>query len=167
MESIRLPEHFRLLPINHTTELPSDRLSLFTQQARWLFEPEQVIELRVLDWSGRSNPSTQNGYFQATQLDQMMRLALEYSPNARGVYYTLNPVQPDLLARRANRLGWSKRDETTNDRYILRRRWLLLDIDAVRPSGISATETEKELAARKLFDNSPGTATLLVRVCQI
>jgi hypothetical protein len=59
------------------------------------------------------------------------------------VYLTLNPVQPALLARRANRLALvDRRDSTTGDADILRRSALLIDCDSVRPSGISATDAE-------------------------
>ena len=62
---------------------------------------------------------------------------------------TLNPVNPDLLARANNRLVDAKQGATTSDRDIERRRWLLIDLDPERPSGISSTETEHQAAIEK------------------
>jgi len=64
---------------------------------------------------------------------------------AAGIYGTINPVRHDLLARRKNRLGDYARD-TTQDSHILRRVRLLVDLDADRPSGISATDEEHDAA---------------------
>jgi len=61
--------------------------------------------------------------------------------DAEGVYLTLNPVEPALLARAANRLVCGK-PPTTADRDVIRLRHLLVDADSVRPAGISATTEE-------------------------
>ncbi len=61
------------------------------------------------------------------------------------MYVTLNPCLPDLLSRTCNRLQRHAR-ETTRDDDILRRSNLLIDVDAQRPSGISATDEEHALA---------------------
>ena len=68
-----------------------------------------------------------------------------------GIYVTLNAVNPDLLARRANRIKirLSKKDSTTADSDIIRRRWFPIDIDPVRPSGVSSSEEEHENALAK------------------
>lgn len=65
--------------------------------------------------------------------------------DAEGVYATINPVNPDLLARAANRLqeGLST---LTQDADVVRRRHLLVDVDPVRASGISANEAERAAA---------------------
>lgn len=65
-----------------------------------------------------------------------------------GVYVTLNPLRPDLLARCANRCQpWAK--ATAGDADALARRWLPLDFDPERPSGISSTDREHELAVER------------------
>jgi hypothetical protein len=62
-----------------------------------------------------------------------------------GIYMTLNPVLPQLLARCANRLqAYAK--VTTGDKDVLRRRRLLLDFDPVRPSEISSSDQEHAAA---------------------
>jgi hypothetical protein len=65
-----------------------------------------------------------------------------------GCYITLNPVNPALLARASNQFkNWSQC--TTNDADIVRREWMLVDVDPQRPTGISSTNEEKA-AAKKL-----------------
>jgi len=61
-----------------------------------------------------------------------------------GFYVTLNEVNPALLARRANRIQsrLGKADASTADSDIIRRRWLPIDIDPVRPSGVSSSDDE-------------------------
>jgi hypothetical protein len=64
------------------------------------------------------------------------------------VYLTLNPVNPALLARSANRIKPYVRD-TTTDRDIIRRNCLPIDFDPVRPAGISSTEQEHGAAIER------------------
>ncbi|MGE5446512.1 MAG: hypothetical protein ACM3SR_18260 [Ignavibacteriales bacterium] len=63
-------------------------------------------------------------------------------------------MNPQLLARANNRVEryakW-----TTSDADILQRRWLGIDVDPIRPAGISSTDEEHELAlfrTRKIRD---------------
>lgn len=108
-----------------------------------VLEPGSVAELRVLK---TGNTKTVSGYF--NDFDKLAEAAAEWSGRAPGVYTTLNPVLPDLLARRANRTkSWA--ENTTTDKQIVRRRWLPLDFDAVRPSGISSTDAEHEAALER------------------
>src|SRR5262249_12844708 len=74
---------------------------------------------------------------------------LEKLTSAKGIYFTVNPVNPALLARCANRLAYAEKNATTNDQHIVKRRWLLVDVDADRPSGISTSDTEKQAAHKK------------------
>jgi len=110
-----------------------------------LFAPGQVAELRALDAVTREwrRPHTVSGYFD--DWDKLAAAAM--SIQARGVYVTLNPVNPALLARAHNRVrDMQAGDASTSDSDIVVRRWLPIDCDPVRPSGISATEAEHELA---------------------
>jgi hypothetical protein len=110
-----------------------------------LFAPGQVAELRALDAVTREwrRPHTVSGYF-----DDWEKLAAAATGiRARGVYVTLNPVNPALLARANNRLrDMQAGDPATADSDISGRRWLPVDCDPVRPSGISATDAEHDLA---------------------
>lgn len=104
-----------------------------------LFEPGQVTELRVL----KTKRGTVSGYFD--DLDKMARAAASLSGKSPGVYATLNPVNPDLLSRAANRVEPFARD-TTLDSHITRRRFFPIDFDAGRPAGISSTDEEHAAA---------------------
>jgi hypothetical protein len=61
----------------------------------------------------------------------------------KGVYFTLNPVRPELLARSPYRVSRAGRGTTTTDADVERRRWLLIDLDPRRPAGVSAADPEK------------------------
>jgi hypothetical protein len=65
--------------------------------------------------------------------------------DVEALYVTLNPVNPALRSRAANRLKTDAR-ETASDADIVRRTIILLDIDPVRPSGISSTDEERDAA---------------------
>jgi hypothetical protein len=79
------------------------------------------------------------GYFDDAQI--LASAVLPIDGTVPGVYLTLNPCDRALLARAANRLQ-DRAYVTTSDTNILRRRWLLIDFDPVRPSGISSTNRE-------------------------
>jgi len=111
-----------------------------------LSAPGQVVEVRALAENG-----THSGYFTDFEALARQAEALDCDPSVHGCYVTLNEVNPALLARRANRIKMhlSKGDTTTSDADIVRRRWLPVDIDPVRPSGVSATDAEHALAIAK------------------
>ena len=111
-----------------------------------LIEPGSVAELRAIGADGRIS----SGYFDGPSRMATAAEVLDATGEFSGIYLTLNPVNPALLSRRANRVQsrLSRRDATTADGDILRRRWLPIDIDPVRPSGISATPDEHRAACR-------------------
>jgi hypothetical protein len=104
-----------------------------------------VFEIRALDAQlpGHYQPGTISGYFGHPNncVNELKKLT-----SFKGVYITLNPVNSALLARRENRLDYVAKDDTTKDQHIVRRRWLILDVDADRPSGISSSSKEKQSA---------------------
>jgi len=105
--------------------------------ARVLFAPGQCVEVRALvDGSG-----PWNGYFD--NLDTLAEKidALAADSRFTAFYWSLNSVDPDLLARRDNTIG--RAVSGAGERDIIRRRWLLVDIDPERKSGIGATDAEK------------------------
>lgn len=114
---------------------------------RTLFEPGDVFEIRILDavLPNSNWPHIESGYFDYDHIETVPN-ALANFKTYGGVYVTLNPVNPDLLARANNRFRKARSRETTSDQDILRRRWLLIDIDPVRPAGISATDAEHNLS---------------------
>jgi hypothetical protein len=107
-----------------------------------MLEPGQVAELRILH-AGRDR--TVAGYFD--DVDRLAQAAAEWSGRTPGVYVTLNPVNPALLSRARNRVK-SHAETLTSDHDILRRRWFPIDLDPVRPTGISSTDDEHAAALR-------------------
>jgi hypothetical protein len=107
-----------------------------------LFEPGMVVELRA--FKGRE---TVSGYYD--DHPALAREACNLDERAYAVYVTLNKVDPSLLARASNRTRKVYREPTTSDSDIVRRRWLPLDFDPVRPSGVSATDAEKRAAKER------------------
>ncbi len=105
-----------------------------------ILEPGQVHEIRILH-AGRAG--TVSGYFDS--IDKLAEAAARWDGQVPGIYWTANPATPALLARAANRLEPYARS-TTSDSDILARRWLLIDLDPVRPAGISSTEEEHQAA---------------------
>jgi hypothetical protein len=110
-----------------------------------LFRPGDVVELRI---PKTERDGTVSGYFTD-------HAALTKQLAARngdvGVYVTLNPVVPSLLARCANRIR-SRARTTTSDKDIAHRRWLLIDCDAARPAEISSTDAEHDAALERARD---------------
>jgi hypothetical protein len=134
-------------PAKRATDTVSIKRILDT--LKLLIEPGAVVELRALDVStpDYKRPHTVSGFF-----DDPERLAKAATSltGARGIYLTLNPVNPALLARAANRLRpISERYASTSDGDVVRRRWLPIDCDPVRPSGICATDAEHETGLRQ------------------
>ena len=77
----------------------------------------------------------------------------ELSGEVPAVYYTLNPVNPALLARAINHTeNYAKSTTSDAPDNIASRRWLLIDCDPVRPSDISSTDEEKQ-AAKQLVSS--------------
>lgn len=118
-----------------------ERIAEIHRSLALLHEPGNVFEIRGL---GVPRVKTVSGYF-----DDYHKAAIAcYHLNNRnpaGIYTNLNPCNPALLARAANRLIDSPK-WTTSDGDIVCRCWLFVDIDPVRPSGIAADVGEKETA---------------------
>lgn len=106
-----------------------------------MFRAHPVTELRILGAHDTRFKGTVSGYFDDQHRAELVRAAAYWSGKSAGVYATLNPVTPDLLARAANRVReWAK--DSSKDAEVIRRQWLLFDFDPQRPSGISSTEAE-------------------------
>ena len=104
--------------------------------------PDSVFEIRALGKRKRVD----SGYFDNIS-DAATALVSTEEPYS-GIYITPNPVIKDVLARAPNRIKpWAS--DTTQDPEIERRTWLLIDIDPVRPKGISSTNLELKRAVQK------------------
>jgi len=105
-----------------------------------------VCELRALGVDGRKR--TDGGYF-----NDFSKAAQAASGclTSKGVYFVLNAINPDLLARSSNQMA-KYAETTTSDKDVIRRRWLYVDCDPVRPSGISSSNDEKNAAIERAED---------------
>ncbi|MFO0836927.1 MAG: hypothetical protein U1D55_00250 [Phycisphaerae bacterium] len=111
---------------------------------------EHIVELRALDLPGRYGAGgVAAGWFDDP--DMLAREAARLDLRGAQVYVTLNPANPALLARAYNRII-ERPKATTSDHDILRRVWLPLDIDPVRPAGVSADPDELAAARQRALD---------------
>lgn len=112
-----------------------------------ILAPGQVTELRAIDArvkDGNWREGVYSGYFD--NVDALAQ-AVTQIESAAGVYFIPNVIDPALLARACNRARLAgKKDPTTSDSDITDRRWLLIDADPIRPSGISASEQQHAAA---------------------
>lgn len=107
-----------------------------------------VFELRCLNTvlHGERRAGTFSGYFDRDHFDAVIE-ALEQIDRASGCYFTPQEIKPELLARAYNRARIVlDKEPATADKDILNRRWLLIDVDVVRPKNISSSESQKRLA---------------------
>ena len=98
-------------------------------------------------WEGYAggNKGTVSGYFDNLDIAAKAVADLD-AVGFQGLYVTLNPVSPDLLARANNRLRAAQKGESTSDVDILSLRWVLFDMDPIRASGISSSDEEHQAA---------------------
>lgn len=106
----------------------------------FLREPGQVTEIRGL----LAGKGVISGYF-----DDVSKAAeaAERISGAKGIYFVPSPVKPELLTRASNCMR-SRRESktTTSDVDMAKRSWLLIDLDPVRPSEVSASDVEHDAA---------------------
>jgi len=117
------------------------------------FTPGEVTEIRAYGLSGKGSwegfargAGIVYGYFDNAQDFGKCAEALE-AAKAPGIYFVMNPCNPDLLARAANRLkAADQKTVTTSDKDIRCIRWLPIDLDPKRPTGISSSDAELQAA---------------------
>ena len=132
-----------------------------THALRLWFQAGDVFEVRVLDAVSADyrREHIESGYFDYEHISAVPE-ALKRLLSFRGVYVTVNPVNPDLLARAVNRLRPAGRNPTTADTDIVRRRWLLIDCDPKRAAGVSSSNSEHESALAKAREIRDGLSSL-------
>lgn len=97
-----------------------------------------LFEVRII---GGKKPLS--GYFK--DADTLLRALKTVDLRGVNVYVTLNEVDGALFSRQqSERFMVSK--TTTNDKDIIGYRWLFIDMDPIRPAGISAARSEVEAA---------------------
>jgi hypothetical protein len=109
-------------------------------------KPGEVAEVRILKASGKSQAwgnetarGTVSGYFDDFEAFCKAVQLADKAVHA-GCYVTIHVIDPRLIGRAFNRLKPS--DLTTSDNNVIAYRWLPVDLDPVRPSGISSSDTE-------------------------
>ena len=127
-----------------------------------LFKHGETVEVRCVgDW-------IINGFYR--DLNKLARdantLNTDFNPQ-QNVYVCLNPVLPDLYAQRPEQFGRTERGGAVKDHQVVCRRWLLVDIDPVRPSGVSATDKQKQAAEEVATQVYAWLADLLGRECLV
>jgi len=108
------------------------------------FNADEFFEVRILN----TTKGVVSGYFQADEigLDAFAEQIEEYAGDYT-VYFTPNSVYSDLFDRSPNRLSpYAKNLTKDSDGPFLR--WLMIDVDPVRPAGVSATAQERESAEK-------------------
>lgn len=100
-----------------------------------LHEPGEVFEVRI----PKTRAGTVSGYFDDTA--KAAALIQRENGKHQGIYATVNPIVPAMLARNENKLEFGVHT-TTTDSEISRRRWFLIDLDPARPAGISSSAGE-------------------------
>jgi hypothetical protein len=117
-----------------------ERRASVEQLAAVLFTaPGLVYEVRAIGEVGGNAKRIDSGYFDDPSA--FVREVSKLDGRFVGVYFVVNPVRDDLLARAANRIQpWAK--STTADSDVPRRARFFIDVDPTRPSGISATNEQ-------------------------
>ena len=118
---------------------------------RRFFADGDVFEVRALDavtrgaGGYRTQPHVESGYFDYAHIGCVADELSKYA-SYKGVYFTMNPVRHELISRAANRMRNPRKDPLTSDADIITRRWILIDCDARRPSGIPSSDDEHDKA---------------------
>lgn len=111
----------------------------------------RLVEIRLL------GASTYSGYFKDVDtLITALRHYLDHN-NERyygslQAYYTLNDIDEDLYGREQHDKFVKKPKATTTDGNVVRRRFVMLDFDACRVAGVSASDSEFEKAHLKAVE---------------
>jgi hypothetical protein len=108
-------------------------------------KPGEVEEVRILKtygkrqaWEGFAK-GVVSGYFDDHKVFCDAVKAADMAPHG-GIYFTLHVIDRRLIGRAFNRLRAS--DTTTSDHNVIAYRWLPIDIDPVKPSGIPSSDKE-------------------------
>jgi len=103
-----------------------------------------VAEVRIIGMTGKSKWGYARGpiigFFDDHEKMAAAIAEAEQAGSAKGIYVTINPLTPDLIARANNRLKVGEAGATDN--HVTRIRWIPIDIDPVRISGVSSTDAE-------------------------
>ena len=110
------------------------------------FQPGDAVELRVL---GKGKRSINSGYFR--DFEKLAEAADKFDKTKNhNIYVTINKVDAAAYARSPEKMASaSEQPTTTSDDTISERRWLPIDLDPKRVSGVSSTDEEHARALAK------------------
>lgn len=109
-------------------------------------EAGELFEIRIL------GDRTYSGYFD--DIEKAISALCSNSLYAtQNIYYTINPILPAIKSRKQyGSFIQVKGSDSTSKNDIQQRRWIVIDIDCERPSGVSSTDKEKEYAHNKAIE---------------
>jgi hypothetical protein len=111
-------------------------------RATELFMPEgSVKELRILTDQGMMS-----GFFNQRRTLVTTAKQMSECDEVRAVYWGLNDIDPSTLKFITNDVA--RRNYATRTANIAGRRWMLIDVDPVRPKGQNSNSAEKEEARK-------------------
>lgn len=129
------------------------KLTFFNKEVWNTFvNPGEVVEIRILKVYGKSQAwgnefakGTVSGYFD--DHDAFCK-AVKVADKTKhgGVYFTLQVIDPRLIGRAFNRI--KPAEVTTSDQNVLAYRWIPIDLDPARPSGIASSDSELKVALK-------------------
>jgi len=104
---------------------------------------ESLTEVRIL-----GNNFTASGYFK--DVDTLLKNLKQYE-NRQGLnfYFVMNSINEGCYSRQQRDCFIEKAKTTTSDKDIIKRDWLLIDLDCERPAGVSSTDEELQKSKDK------------------
>lgn len=99
---------------------------------------EDYMEVRILS----TKTGTLSGYFNS--VTDIYNAIFRYD-GINNIFFTLNQLSPEIIARSKNHFTKYAKN-TTTDTEVIKRKWILVDFDPVRPAGISSSEEELKVA---------------------
>jgi len=104
-----------------------------------------LVEIRIIGAN-----YTASGYFK--DADTLIKELHTYDGRTDvNFYMVMNQIEPACYSRRQMNCIVAKPKETTSDKDIIARRWLMLDFDCDRPSGVSSNKEELDAAKKKAW----------------
>ena len=103
--------------------------------------PGEVFEVRIISTSNRK--TIISGYF--TDPDTLFEKLDTVDLRKRNVYITLGKVREECFSRSQSEC-FEQTNTTTSDHEIVAYRWLFIDLDPIRPTGVSASDQELQKA---------------------
>ena len=104
-----------------------------------------LTEIRILD----KNDKTYSGYFK--DVETLIKAVTPFDSWNAQIYFTLNQINEGCYSRvqHDKMMLMGRKDPTTGDPDIVGRTHVLVDLDPIRPSGVSASDEELEHAHKK------------------